>query len=238
MGCLAALVGVMFWTSFEFLAAIKSSLLDHLPSHYPPPILLRFNLTFYLRSRTRTSYNINSSSPHSNPDMVSLACSPNHLLFSSSSSNLFPPSISPSSLSLVLFQKIKTLSRSLDNHAPSKLGDAAPQSRNLDPNLHPFDKPREYTRALNAAKLDRLFAKPFVASLDGHIDGVYSLATDLRRLNFVASGSGDGGEWTECDCMRDEDKRPMGKGKRWGLDDESEEKDRLRSEDRAWEVGV
>lgn len=65
-------------------------------------------------------------------------------------------------------------------------------SRNLDPALHPFAKPREYTRAVNASKIDRMFAKPFVASLDGHIDGVYALAKDPARLSVVASGSGDG----------------------------------------------
>ncbi|PWN46928.1 WD40 repeat-like protein [Violaceomyces palustris] len=88
--------------------------------------------------------------------------------------------------------KIKALSRSLDAHAPQRQGDPSPVMRNLDPALHPFDKPREYTRALNAAKLDRLFAKPFVAALEGHIDGIYSLAKDSKRLNVVASGSGDG----------------------------------------------
>lgn len=91
-------------------------------------------------------------------------------------------------------QKIKALSRSLDVHAPARQGDPAPLSRNLDPALHPFDKPREYTRALNAAKLDRLFAKPFVGALEGHIDGIYSIAKDTNRLNVVASGSGDGGK--------------------------------------------
>lgn len=94
-----------------------------------------------------------------------------------------------------LLQKIKALSRSLDVHAPARQGDPAPLSRNLDPALHPFAKPREYTRALNAAKLDRLFAKPFVGALEGHIDGIYSIAKDTNRLNVVASGSGDGGEF-------------------------------------------
>lgn len=88
--------------------------------------------------------------------------------------------------------KIKALTRSLDDHTPARLGDAAPVQRNLDPTMHPFAKPREYTRALNAAKLDRLFAKPFVAAFEGHIDGVYSLARDPKRLDRVASGSGDG----------------------------------------------
>lgn len=89
-------------------------------------------------------------------------------------------------------QRIRALTRSLDDHAPARKGDAAPVQRNLDPAQHPFEKPREYTRALNAAKLDRLFAKPFVASLEGHIDGIYSLAKSPKRLDVVASGSGDG----------------------------------------------
>lgn len=70
---------------------------------------------------------------------------------------------------------------------------AVVQPRNLDPGLHPFEKAREYTRALNATKLERMFAQPFVGQLgDGHVDGIYSFAKDPRSLNRVASGSGDG----------------------------------------------
>ena len=64
--------------------------------------------------------------------------------------------------------------------------------RNFDPSLHPFEEAREYTRALNAVKLDRVFAKPFVGSLDGHYDGVYTLAKHPNRLSLVCSGSYDG----------------------------------------------
>ena len=67
------------------------------------------------------------------------------------------------------------------------------QPRNLNPELHPFEKAREYTRALTATKMERMFAKPFVGQLGrGHVDGVYCLAKDLRALDRVASGSGDG----------------------------------------------
>lgn len=65
--------------------------------------------------------------------------------------------------------------------------------RNFDPEAHPFEQGREYTRALNAVKLDRMFAKPFVASLNGHIDGVYSMTKHPHKLNSMISGSGDGG---------------------------------------------
>ncbi|KAI9297177.1 WD40 repeat-like protein [Neoconidiobolus thromboides FSU 785] len=64
--------------------------------------------------------------------------------------------------------------------------------RNYDPILHPFEKSREYTRALNATKLERMFAKPFIASLDGHADGVYCLSKHYKNLQTIVSGSGDG----------------------------------------------
>lgn len=51
---------------------------------------------------------------------------------------------------------------------------------------------REYTRALNATKLERVFAKPFVASLDGHRDGVNCMAKHTKSLSTLLSGSCDG----------------------------------------------
>ena len=63
----------------------------------------------------------------------------------------------------------------------------------FDPAIHPFEKAREYQRSLNATKLERMFAKPFIGQLgNGHVDGVYSFAVDPKTLNKVASGSGDG----------------------------------------------
>lgn len=64
--------------------------------------------------------------------------------------------------------------------------------RNYDPVLHPFEATREYTRALNAVKLERVFAKPFLASLDGHKDGVHCMCKHPTQLSTVLSGSYDG----------------------------------------------
>ena len=64
--------------------------------------------------------------------------------------------------------------------------------RNYDPSLHPFEVSREYTRALNATKLERVFAKPFLASLDGHRDGVNCMAKHIKSLSTLLSGSCDG----------------------------------------------
>ena len=48
-------------------------------------------------------------------------------------------------------------------------------------------------RALNAVKLERMFAKPFLGQLgNGHVQGVYSMCKDKNSLNCIASGSGDG----------------------------------------------
>ena len=52
------------------------------------------------------------------------------------------------------------------------------------PPTHPGPLPR-------AAKLDRVFAKPFLAALP-HDDGVTCLARNPRRLNSLLSGAADG----------------------------------------------
>lgn len=88
--------------------------------------------------------------------------------------------------------KIKALSRSVSEHQPPG-SNTSKQPRNLDSALHPFERAREYTRALNATKLERMHAAPFVGQLGrGHVDGVYSIAKDPNSLEHFASGSGDG----------------------------------------------
>jgi len=88
--------------------------------------------------------------------------------------------------------KIKALSRSTASvQAPGS--DVVKVTRNLDPNLHPFERAREYTRALNATKVERMFAQPFLGDFEpGHVDGVYAFAKDPNSLEHFASGSGDG----------------------------------------------
>ncbi|KAK9449109.1 WD40-repeat-containing domain protein [Limtongia smithiae] len=89
--------------------------------------------------------------------------------------------------------KVKSLSRSSDVYLPARNTEVSRLPRNLDPELHPFERAREYSRALNATKLSRVFAQPFVGQLGhGHIDGVYCLAKNIKRINAIASGSGDG----------------------------------------------
>lgn len=56
----------------------------------------------------------------------------------------------------------------------------------------PFRHQVEYTRALNAAKLERVFAKPFIAAFDGHNESVHLLKKHTTRLSTVLSGACDG----------------------------------------------
>ena len=89
--------------------------------------------------------------------------------------------------------KIKTISRSADNYVPVRSTQESQMPRNLNPELHPFERAREYTKALNATKMERMFAKPFLGQLgNGHRDGVYTIAKNFKVLNKIATGSADG----------------------------------------------
>ncbi|KAI6026027.1 WD40 repeat-like protein [Pisolithus marmoratus] len=89
--------------------------------------------------------------------------------------------------------KISVLQHAPSAHLPTRPGDPTPTSRNLDPLMHPFARARERTRALNAAKMERMFSKPFLRALEGHIDAIEVLCRKPGTLNTVASGSWDGG---------------------------------------------
>lgn len=88
--------------------------------------------------------------------------------------------------------KIKVLSRNPDDYLRETKRDIHKVPRNYDPTLHPFEAPREYVRALNATKLERVFAKPFLGALDGHRDGVRCLAKHPTALSLLLSGACDG----------------------------------------------
>ena len=89
--------------------------------------------------------------------------------------------------------KIKALSRSSASTQRANSGDLRKQHQNLNPIYHPHQKAREYTRAVQSAKLDRMFAKPFLSSLgNGHRDAVHCTATSRHSLVPLVSGGVDG----------------------------------------------
>ena len=88
--------------------------------------------------------------------------------------------------------KVKVLSRNPDKYLRETKLDIHKLPRNYDPALHPFETAREYTRALNAVKLERVFAKPFLGALDGHSDTISNLSKHPTQLSWLYSGAGDG----------------------------------------------
>jgi len=88
--------------------------------------------------------------------------------------------------------KVKMLKRDPADHLRETKQDIHKLSRNYDPELHPFDVNREYVRAANAVKLERVFAKPFLGALDGHGDSVTCMVAHPHRLSRTASGAADG----------------------------------------------
>jgi len=89
--------------------------------------------------------------------------------------------------------KIKVISRNPDDYQRETKHDIFKAPRNYGTMAaDPFRHQIEYTRALNAAKLERVFAKPFIASLDGHNEAVHILKKHPTRLSTILSGASDG----------------------------------------------
>jgi WD repeat and SOF domain-containing protein 1 len=88
--------------------------------------------------------------------------------------------------------KIKAICRDENEYKRNTNTEIEKVFRNPNPRLHPFQKAKEYVRALNAAKLEKMFAKPFLFSLNNHTDGVKCLAKNRTNLTEVVSGSFDG----------------------------------------------
>lgn len=88
-------------------------------------------------------------------------------------------------------KKVKVLSRNPDHHLRETKNDLHKAPRNYDPDLHPLEAVREYKLALNAVKLERVFAKPFVGSLT-HSEGVTAICRHPSKLSNVYTGTVEG----------------------------------------------
>src|SRR4051794_40713151 len=88
--------------------------------------------------------------------------------------------------------KVKTIVRIPEQEARETQNDIYKRNKNTDSTLHPFQQAREYSRALNAAKLEKIFSKPFIAALSDHTDSIFSLARSDKYLSYVVSGTSNG----------------------------------------------
>ena len=89
--------------------------------------------------------------------------------------------------------KVKAICRNDKEYTKQTNSDLLRVQRNpADSTQHPFQQAREYQRALNAAKLEKLFAKPFLDAMDNHSDGVVALAKNRHNLTDMLSAAADG----------------------------------------------
>ncbi|KMZ89047.1 hypothetical protein PVMG_04800 [Plasmodium vivax Mauritania I] len=88
--------------------------------------------------------------------------------------------------------EVKILHRNPEEYKNNPGASTYKHSRSVDPNIHLFQREIEYKRALNATKIDKIFAKPLVKCLDGHDDSVRSLCVSNRSLTDLYSGSCNG----------------------------------------------
>eukprot|EP01006_Ploeotia_vitrea_P026982 TRINITY_DN59884_c0_g1_i1.p1 TRINITY_DN59884_c0_g1~~TRINITY_DN59884_c0_g1_i1.p1 ORF type:complete len:449 (-),score=36.67 TRINITY_DN59884_c0_g1_i1:1351-2697(-) len=88
--------------------------------------------------------------------------------------------------------KIRVLSRNDHDYKKDKATDLSKVHRNFDEKLHPLQRAVELKRAVNAAKLERLFAKPFLCSFETQMDTVGCLASHPTSLAHILCGDYSG----------------------------------------------
>jgi WD repeat and SOF domain-containing protein 1 len=95
-------------------------------------------------------------------------------------------------LDYIVSMKVKVLHLDPTEYAVKRPGDQVPLVRNPQAKPTTNSKQKEYMRALAAAKMERMFSKPFVASLDGHTDSVEVIARSRSLLAPIFTGGADG----------------------------------------------
>lgn len=86
---------------------------------------------------------------------------------------------------------IKTITHDYKKVCKERKGDLPKQNFIKDPRYHPFAKEKEYVRALNATKIERLLAKPFVHGFSDHLEGIVRVENHKTNDTMI-SASFDG----------------------------------------------
>ena len=88
--------------------------------------------------------------------------------------------------------KISTVTRTPKSNQRNTKFDLYKVNRLIDNKSQPFQAARELKRASNAAKISKIFAKPFIGTLTGHSDYISCIAKNKTELNVLVSGGFDG----------------------------------------------
>lgn len=86
--------------------------------------------------------------------------------------------------------KIDSIYHSKDSRRKECKGDNSIKKYSKDPVHHPMLLEREYVRALNSTKIERMLAKPFITALSHHREGINKLTKSFTS-NLFASSSYD-----------------------------------------------
>lgn len=88
--------------------------------------------------------------------------------------------------------KLNVNTRTQKDYARETKYDIHKVNRSLNPINHPHSLAREYQRAMVSSKIQKIFAKPFLYSLNDHTDGISCFSKSWENLNYLSSGSFDG----------------------------------------------
>ncbi|KAA3671544.1 WD repeat and SOF domain-containing protein 1 [Paragonimus westermani] len=88
--------------------------------------------------------------------------------------------------------KVRMLSRNPSDFRRETKDDIFKIPRNYSASEHPFSAEREYVRALNSAKLQRMMAKPFLGSLEGTTERITCISLNSETLGIAVFGTADG----------------------------------------------
>lgn len=83
--------------------------------------------------------------------------------------------------------KIESIYHSKESRRKECKGDQKEKKFSKDPVHHPMLLEREYIRALNSTKIERLLAKPFVTALSYHREGINKLYKEPNNNIFMSS---------------------------------------------------
>ena len=109
--------------------------------------------------------------------------------------------------------KVKVIARRAADYGRANRSEGLKIHKNTAPELHPMAQQIEYVRAVKAAKMKKMFAKPLIGSLEAHEDSVYSICRNHRDVRTVVSGGADGNvcvwDLAERTCLRKVKAHPM-----------------------------
>ncbi|KAL3316595.1 DDB1- and CUL4-associated factor 13 [Cichlidogyrus casuarinus] len=91
-----------------------------------------------------------------------------------------------------LVMKVKVLSRNPKDYQRETIDDIHKMPKNPCETQHPLAVDREYVKALNAAKISKMMAKPFIGALEGTTEIMTVLSLNSEVLNLAVFGTADG----------------------------------------------